>query len=79
MSKGTSVELPERVVIKIQKILGIPPSELEKHGLVELIEDLCDTALMLDQEQHGTVETDSESDSPQQRSCPRPRPGDTHS
>ena len=50
MSEEPWLELPEHVVDKIEKVLGIPPSELAKHNLVKLIEDLCDTALMFDRE-----------------------------
>ncbi|MFH1417168.1 MAG: hypothetical protein ABII12_02635 [Planctomycetota bacterium] len=50
MTQEPWLELPEHVVAKIEKVLGIPPSELAKHDLVKLIEDLCDTALMFDRE-----------------------------
>ena len=50
MAQDRSLELPEHVVAKIQKVLGISPSSLPEHDLVSLIEDLCDTALMFDRE-----------------------------
>ena len=53
MAQDRSLELPEHVVAKIQKVLGISPSSLPEHDLVSLIEDLCDTALMFDREERG--------------------------
>ena len=53
MTQDRSLELPEHVVAKIQKVLGITPSSLPEHDLVSLIEDLCDTALMFDREERG--------------------------
>ena len=53
MAQERSLELPERVVTKIQKVLGISPESLPKHDLVSLIEELCDTALMFDQNAKG--------------------------
>ncbi len=44
------MELPEHVVAKIEKVLGIPPSELAQYDIVKLVEELCDTALMFDRE-----------------------------
>ena len=44
MAQEGSLELPERVVDKIQKVLGISPASLPEHDLVSLIEELCDTA-----------------------------------
>ncbi len=49
MAQKGSLELPERVVAKIQKVLGISPASLPEHDLVSLIEELCDTALMFEQ------------------------------
>jgi len=43
MAQERSLELPERVVTKIQKVLGISPESLPKHDSVSLIEELCDT------------------------------------
>ena len=53
MAQDRSLELPEHVVAKIQKVLGISPSSLPEHDLVSLIEDLCDTALMFDREERA--------------------------
>ena len=50
--------LPEHVVAKIGKVLGIPPSELGSYDLVKLIEELCDTALMFDREARGARRTE---------------------
>ncbi len=53
MAQEGSLELPGRVVAKIHKVLGISPASLPEHDLVSLIEELCDTALMFDQDAHG--------------------------
>ncbi len=53
MAQEGSLELPEHVVAKIQKVLGISPASLPEHDLVSLIEELCDTALMFDQNAQG--------------------------
>ncbi len=53
MAQEGSLEIPERVVDKIQKVLGISPASLPEHDLVSLIEELCDTALMFDQNAQG--------------------------
>ncbi len=60
MSEERSLELPEHVVVKIQKVLGISPSSLPEHNLVSIIEDLCDTALMFDGEERGAEQTEEE-------------------
>ncbi len=60
MAQERSLELPERVVTKIQKVLGIKPASLPKHDLVSLIEELCDTALMFDQNTQGAGQTKEE-------------------
>ena len=53
MTQDRSLELPEHIVAKIQKVLGISPSSIPEHDLASLIEDLCDTALMFDREERG--------------------------
>ena len=60
MSEDRWPELPEHIVAKIQKVLGISPSSLPEHDLVSLIEDLCDTALMFDREERGAEQTEEE-------------------
>ena len=60
MAQEGSFELPERVVAKIQKVLGISPASLPEHDLVSLIEELCDTALMFDQDAHGGGRTNDQ-------------------
>ena len=60
MAQHRWVELPEHVVVKIQKVLGISPTSLPEHDLVNLIEDLCDTALMFDREERGAEQTEKE-------------------
>ncbi len=57
MAEDRSLELPEYVVAKVQKVLGISPTSLPEHDLVSLIEDLCDTALMFDREERGVEQT----------------------
>ena len=60
MAEDHWLELPERVVVKIQKVLGISPTSLPEHDLVSLIEDLCDTALMFDREERGAEQTEED-------------------
>ncbi len=60
MSEDHWLELPEHVVAKIQKVLGISPTSLPAHDLVSLIEDLCDTALMFDREERGAEKAEEE-------------------
>ena len=60
MAEDRWLELPEHVVAKIQKVLGISPTSLPEHDLVSLIEDLCDTALMFDREERGAEQTEEE-------------------
>ena len=60
MAEDRWLELPEHVVAKIQKVLGISPTSLPEHDLVSLIENLCDTALMFDQEERGAGQTEEE-------------------
>ncbi len=74
MTQEPWLELPEHVVAKIEKVLGIPPSELAKHGLVKLIEDLCDTALMFDRDEHDAAEADDQGEQPQRLPPPQPSP-----
>ena len=74
MTQEPWLELPGHVVAKIEKVLGIPPSELAKQDLVKLIEDLCDTALMFDREERGAAEADDQGEQPQRLPPPRPSP-----
>lgn len=60
MTEDRWLQLPEHLVAKIQKVLGIPPTELPKCNLVDLIEELCDTALMFDQEEREAGQTQQE-------------------
>ena len=57
MAQEGSLEIPERVVDKLQKVLGISPASLPEHDLVSLIEELCDTALMFDQNAKSAGQT----------------------
>lgn len=58
MAQDSSLELPEHVAAKIQKVLGISPASLSEHDLVNLIEELCDTALMFDREESGAEQSE---------------------
>jgi hypothetical protein len=60
MAEDRWLELPEHVVAKIQKVLGVSPTSLAEQELVSLIEDLCDTALMFDREECGTEQTEED-------------------
>ena len=60
MTQERGLELPEHVVAKIEKVLGIAPSELQEHDLVSLIEELCDTALMFEREERSTPQAQPE-------------------
>ncbi len=60
MAQERWLEIPEHVVVKIEKVLGISPAKLPEHDLVKLIEDLCDTALMFEREERGTVQAQPE-------------------
>ena len=62
MAEDRWLELPEHVVVKIQKVLGISPTSLATHDLVRLIEDLCDTALMFEREEHGAEQPEEQKD-----------------
>ena len=56
MTQSDPFVLPEHVVAKIEKILGVTPSELDGYDFVKLIEELCDTALMFDQQERGSAQ-----------------------
>lgn len=53
MAQKDSLELPNHVVAKVEKVLGLSSLKLEGYDLVRLIEELCDTALMFDQVERG--------------------------
>ena len=55
MTQSNSYELPKHVVAKIEKVLGVLPAELDGYDFVQLIEELCDTALMFDQKERGSA------------------------
>jgi len=50
MTQVRVLRLSPRLAAKIQKVLGIPPSDLGEVDAATLIEELCDTALMFDRE-----------------------------
>lgn len=60
MTQDRWLELPEHVVVKIKKVLGISPTSLPEQDLVNLIEELCDTALMFDREEGGAEQTEEQ-------------------
>jgi hypothetical protein len=64
MTQEACLELTEHVVAMIEKVHGIPSSEPAKHDLVKLIEDLGDTALVLDREEPGAAEADDQAEQP---------------
>lgn len=74
MTQERWLELPEHVVAKVEKVLGIRPSELPEHDLVSLIEELCDTALMFEREERGAVESPPEKPSSEVEGTPAPQP-----
>ena len=79
MAQEGSLELPERVVAKIQKVLGISPASLPENDLVSLIEELCDTALMFDQNAQGAGQNkDDEGSARVPHASPLRRVGDGH-
>ncbi len=76
MAQDRWLELPEHVVAKIQKVLGISPTSLPEHDLVSLIEDLCDTALMFDREETGAGQTDEEKQPADTAAAPTTQPSE---
>ncbi len=74
MTQEHWLELPEHVAAKVEKVLGIPPSELREQNLVSLIEELCDTALMFDREQRGGAQAEREKPSDETEGAPAPQP-----
>lgn len=55
MTQDGGLELPENVVAKIKQVLGLSSVQLQGYDLVKLIEELCDTALMFDQDERQEV------------------------
>lgn len=55
MTQDGGLELPENVVAKIGQVLGLSSVQLQGYDLVKLIEELCDTALMFDQDERQEV------------------------
>jgi hypothetical protein len=64
MTEDSGFELPEHVVAKIAKVLGVSSAQLEGYDLVKLIEELCDTALMFDQEEREAGQTQQQEPQP---------------
>jgi len=78
MADDDWLQLPEHVVAKIEKVLGIPPSELPEYDLVKLIEELCDTALMFDREDRHVGQARQRSRRERRPVPPRPSPESDH-
>ena len=78
MAEDRWVELPEHVVAKIEKVLGIPPSELAQYGIAKLVEELCDTALMFDLEESGARRTQQNEPADEAPPPPPPSPENDH-
>ena len=76
MTEDRWLELPEHVVAKIRKVLGIPPTELPQCNLVDLIEELCDTALMFDREEREGGQAPQEDPPDEPADAPQPSPED---
>ena len=55
MTQDGGLELPENVVAKIEHVLGLSSVQLQGYDLVKLIEELCDTALMFDQDERQEI------------------------
>ena len=55
MTQDGGLELPENVVAKIEQVLGLSSVQLQGYDLVKLIEELCDTALMFDQDERQEI------------------------
>ncbi len=56
MTQDSGLALPEQLITKIEKVLGLDSSDLEGYDLVKLIDELCDTALMFDKDERATVD-----------------------
>lgn len=78
MAENRRVELPEHVVAKIEKVLGIPPSELAQYDIVKLVEELCDTALMFDREDRRGSRTREKTPAGETPAPPQPGPDNDH-
>lgn len=71
MTQDGGLELPENVVAKIEQVLGLSSVQLQGYDLVKLIEELCDTALMFDQDERQEV-AENEPAAPIESSSPSP-------
>ncbi len=56
MTQDSGLALPEQVIAKIEKVLGLDSTDLEGYDLVKLIDELCDTALMFDKNERATAD-----------------------
>ncbi len=56
MTQDSGLALPEQLITKIEKVLGLDSSDLEGYDLVKLIDELCDTALMFDKDERATAD-----------------------
>ena len=55
MTQDGGLAIPENVVAKIEQVLGLSPVQLQGYDMAKLIEELCDTALMFDQDERQEV------------------------
>ena len=78
MAENRWVEWPEHVVAKIEKVLGIPPSDLAQYDIVKLVEELCDTALMFDREERRGDRTREKTPAGETPAPPPPTPENDH-
>ena len=56
MTQDSGLTLPEQLIAKIEKVLGLDSTDLEGYDLVKLIDELCDTALMFDKNERATAD-----------------------
>jgi len=50
MDKTKAMEVSDELKKKINRVLGIPLAEIDEYEPAELIDELCDTVIMLDEE-----------------------------
>ncbi len=56
MTQDSGLALPEHVTAKIERVLGLDSADLQGYDLVQLIDELCDTALMFDKNERAAAE-----------------------
>ncbi len=55
MTQDSGLALPEQLTAKIEKVLGLDSADLQGYDLVQLIDELCDTALMFDKNERAAA------------------------